>query len=72
MEDPWSMDDCESAETSTEACKDLQDLLPVQEHHAHTSISTASSSNKKRKDYAFRVSLIQSQVLYWAAQVQQQ
>ena len=52
-EDPWPTDDCESAETSTEACKDLQDLLPVQEHHAHTSISTASSSNKKRKDYAF-------------------
>ena len=38
--------DWESAETSTEACKDLQDLLPVQEHHAHTAISTASSSNK--------------------------
>jgi hypothetical protein len=74
MEDPWSMDDCESAETSTEACKDLQDLLPVQEHHAHTSISTASSSNKKRKEKTmpFGVSLIQSQVLYWAAQVQQQ
>ncbi len=54
MEDPWSTDDCESAETSTEACKDPQDLLPVQERHAHASINTTSSSNKKSEDYAFR------------------